>query len=248
MRWPWSERATPPQALRMPPPPLRCDECISEPARIQQLMQAVAQQGATLALVSQGTQTVYARLSGDPAVHNRWTLEALRPGDSLHSPITAVTRLDGIDLAFSSPLKNGGTGPWELGAPDELLYLNMRRFFRTACATAETIAFHTESGLTIRGTLHNLSEQGACVTLSAYAAEHLCASVANVEGRLALTDLSLVLGDMGVRHADHQGDEVQLGVSFRLPEGANLQRLRQALHRRQVQELQAKKATFALPD
>lgn len=245
MRWPWSDRATERHTAASQGGSLHCDEWVEEPARIRELMAELTQQQADFTLVGRGQSPLQARLDAQALAGRFLNLHALGPADTLREPVTAVTQLNGIDLIFSSRVQSSGVGSWALEIPRDLIYLNMRRLFRAGCATGERLTLDIGPKLSIKAALENLSEAGACMVISPAAAAQVCASVGEIAGQLDLTDLSVRVSSIDVRHIDHAPEVVRMGVSFQLAEGTERQRLRQALHRRQVEELQKKKVNCA---
>ena len=245
MRWPWSERAAGRPAVPNPHASLHCDEWVEEPGRIRELIHELAQQQPDFTLLGRGQLPLQARLDANGVSDKRLHLHALHRVDELCEPVTAMTRVNGIDLIFSSRVHTIGQGAWTLELPEDLIYLNMRRLFRAASISGESLTLDMGPKLRIKSALVNLSEAGACMAMSEPAAAQFCASVDPVAGQIDMPDLSIQVQTIAVRHVQHTPEGIQVGVSFQLPEGAECQRLRQALHRRQVEELQKKKSTCA---
>lgn len=245
MRWPWSDRAPAQRPLDAQAHALKCDECIVDPARIRQLLEELTRQQASLTLLARGQLPMIARISTDSINHHVISLTTSGHTDGFVSEVTAHTRLKGIDLVFSSHLQATGTDEWTLDLPDELLYLNLRRYFRANGIEGGTVAFTSESGRAVTGELTNLSEQGACVALSPFDAQFIGNPKTRWQGRLVMKDLTLVLGTIHIHHATPTGDKVLVGLSFRLSEGAESQLLRQTLQRHQWIDAERKKNYFS---
>jgi hypothetical protein len=186
-----------------------------------------------------------ARISTESINHHLISLTTCGHTDGFATEVTAHTRLKGIDLVFSSHLQATGTDEWTLDLPDELLYLNLRRFFRANGIEGGSVAFTSESGRAVTGSLINLSEQGACAALSPLDAQFIGNPNTRLQGRLVMKDLTLVLGTIQIHHATPAGDKVLVGLSFQLPEGANSQLLRQTLQRHQWIDAERKKNYFS---
>lgn len=247
MRWPWLK--SPPTCAQATTVvrPLMCDECITEPTRIRQLIQEVTRQRPSLTLIGRGKQPVLAHICTNVMAHDRVHVQSCEPGACFQDLVTVLTRLDGVSLAFSGRMHATAESTWALDLPDELLYLNLRAYFRATCTKGETITFTLATGQAITGCVTNLSEEGAGVSVSTLAARHLQAQPLGLKGRLELNALSMSLGEVSVRHTTALADAVQLGLSFQLPEGTERQRLRQLLNRRQVDDARKKQnySTFA---
>lgn len=237
MRWPWSERRATAAPAAVPLPVLRCDECVSEPRRIRQMLHDVVRERSRLTLVGRDLSPVHAHTRPDAIAHDRLKLRVCNPFERPANAVTALTRLSGIDLVFSGHLQATPAGDWAIDMPDELLYLNMRACFRALGRRGETVCLRGDSGREVSGKLTNLSEDGACFSLSAVDAQRLTRQAIGWQGELQLRDGDLPVGPVHLRHATPCDGAVRVGVSFLLAEGWQRQRLRQTLHRRQTSKI-----------
>jgi hypothetical protein len=219
---------------------MTCDECITEPTRIRQLLKEVTRQRSPLTLIARSGQPVLAQMCTDVSLHDRVYLKSSETNACLQDVVTVLTQLDGVSLAFSGQIQAAAESRWTLDLPDELLYLNLRAYFRATCSKGETITLTLTNGQKVVGHVSNVSEEGACVSVSQSAARCLQAPPGELSAELMLDEFSMSLGAVAVRHTLPQANTLRMGLSFQLPEGTERQRLRQILNRRQVDDARKK--------
>lgn len=238
----WAPAHQPAQPAAPAHPPLACDECVTDPVRIRQLLNQIMDNQASVILMGRDLVPVLARaLPADPASH-RVNLRIASRGRAALAEVTAMTQLDGIDVFFSTRAHPTETGTCELDMPDELLYLNMRGHFRANGMASDETVLHTASGQTLNGQLVNVSEGGICVALSPLEANRLKRADHPLRAELTLNGQTLSLSALGVCHLTAAEGCTHVGLSFQLPEGAARQALRTVLNQRHIANFNSKKS------